>query len=329
MDEILLISGFHNWMGGSLLTGDPSSGGKMLLFNKFRLSNKIKNRTRPYLFLAPAIVLLTLLMLYPILVVIKYSVMDNVIMNKNPQFVGLSNYKQVLSDGIFRLSLGNTLYFSVMSVIFHMIVGLFFALLLDAKVVNPVVKSLMRVFYILPWVFTATIIAIIWRLLLDPSGVVNYVLGVLHITERNIPWFSSTKFALHALTFVNIWAGYPFYMVSILAGLQGIPKDYYEAATIDGANDIQQFWHITIPHLIPIIVSIAMLDFIWTMQVHPLVWMTTGGGPVHVTEVLSTYTYKLAFSTYKFSLASASGVIILVLSMGIAIFYIRNQKARD
>jgi multiple sugar transport system permease protein len=118
-------------------------------------------------------------------------------------------------------------------------------------------------------------------------------------------------------------------MVSLLAGLQGIPNDLYEAATIDGANEPQKFLHITIPQLMPIIISIAMLDFIWTMQVFTLVWMTTGGGPVHTTEVLGTYTYKLAFASFKFSLASASAVIILILSMSVAFFYVRHQRARD
>ena len=118
-------------------------------------------------------------------------------------------------------------------------------------------------------------------------------------------------------------------MVSLLAGLQGIPEELYEAATIDGANETQKFLHITVPRLSPVIISISMLDFIWTMQVFPLVWMTTGGGPIHATEMLGTYTYKLAFSTFKFSLASASAVIILALSLCVAFFYVRHQKATD
>ena len=181
----------------------------------------------------------------------------------------------------------------------------------------------------MPWMFTATIIAIIWRLLLNPSGIINYILATLNITSSNIEWLSSSKTAIHAVTFINIWAGYPFYMVSLLAGLQGVPGELYEAAVIDGANESQKFWHITIPHLLPIIISIAMLDFIWTMQVFPLVWMTTGGGPIHATEMLSTFTYKLAFTRYKFSLASASAVIVLLLSMSVALFYVSHQKARE
>jgi len=268
-------------------------------------------------------------MLVPIVTVVHNSLLNNVIVIKNPISVGLQNYKTVLADETFRISVGNTMYFTVMSVIFHLLVGLGFAMLLNAKVINPFVKSILRVFYIMPWVFTASILAIIWRLLLYPSGVINSLLQTLGIAGSNIEWFGSSQVALHALTFVNIWAGYPFYMVSLLAGLQGIPNDLYEAATIDGANEPQKFLHITIPQLMPIIISIAMLDFIWTMQVFTLVWMTTGGGPVHTTEVLGTYTYKLAFASFKFSLASASAVIILILSMSVAFFYVRHQRARD
>ena len=88
-------------------------------------------------------------------------------------------------------------------------------------------------------------------------------------------------------------------MVTLLAGLQGIPDELYEAANIDGANERQKLWHVTLPQLMPIIISISLLDFIWTMQVFPLVWMTTGGGPIHATEMMSIYTYKLAFSRFR------------------------------
>ena len=293
------------------------------------ISHRTKRTLTPYLYLVPTIVLLAILMLVPIIVVIRYSLLDNVIMNRNPVFVGLQNYKTVLTDEVFIISLKNTLYFTIMSVIFHLFLGLLFALMLNSRMVKPGIRSILRALYILPWMFTPVIIAIIWRMLLNPNGVINYLLQALKIIDSNIAWFSSFSLALPALTFVNIWAGYPFYMVSLLAGLQGIPETLYEAAVIDGANETQKFLYITIPQLLPIIISISMLDFIWTMQVFPLVWMTTGGGPGHATEMLSTYTYKLAFSTYKFSLASTNAVIILLLSMSVALFYFRHQKARE
>jgi multiple sugar transport system permease protein len=292
------------------------------------VSYRSKKRLAPYLYVLPATLLFLVLMLFPMLTVLRYSLMDGAIMKKDAAFVGLQNYGTVLSDSIFWQSVGHTLYFTVMSVIFHLAIGLALALLLNSQRIDPIVRSILRVLFILPWLFTAVIIAIIWRLLLDPNGVINSILLELHILDYKVEWFSSTRTAIHALTFANIWAGYPLYMVSLLAGLQGISKELYEAAGIDGANEWQKFRYVTIPQLMPIIISIALLDFIWTMQVFPLVWMTTGGGPIHSTEMLSTFTYKLAFSSYEFSLASASAIIILLMSMSVTYFYIKHQKAK-
>ena len=283
----------------------------------------------PYTYLSPTIILMVVLMLIPIVMVISYSMMNNVVMEKNPVLVYGENYATILTDKVFQQALFNTLYFTVVSVIFHFAIGLSFAMLLNTKLLKAFTTSLFRVVYVLPWVFTATIIAILWRLMLNPNGIVNYILNSAGIISTKIEWFSSKQVALHALTFLNVWSGYPFFMISLLAGLQGIPSDLYEAATIDGCNGFQRFKNITIPQLMPIIMSMAMLDVIWTMQQFPLVWLTTGGGPIHATEMLSTFTYKLAFSSYEFSLASTSAVIILLISMCIALFYVRNQKARD
>jgi multiple sugar transport system permease protein len=289
----------------------------------------VKKTATPYSYLLPTLILIAVLSLIPIVVVIRYSFLDNVIMTKNPVFVGTENYVKILTDPVFQLAVANTLIFTVMSVIAHLIIGMTFAMLLNTKLFSPAVVSIFRAIYVLPWVFTATIIAILWRLLLDPNGVINYFLasaGIVSI-DNQIAWLGSINTALAAVTFINIWSGYPFYMVSLLAGLQGIPNELFEAATIDGAGGIQTFKNITIPQLRPIILSIAMLDFIWTMQQFALIWMTTGGGPIHVTEMLSTFTYKLAFSSYQFSAASTGAVIILILSIFVVVFYVRNQKA--
>ncbi|MGO7200523.1 carbohydrate ABC transporter permease [Rhizobium ruizarguesonis] len=295
---------------------------------KARLRYSTLRKLVPYFYVSPATLLLVLLMLFPMVMVFKYSLMDGAIMKKDAAFAGVQNYLTIFENPVFWQSVVQTLYFTIMSVVFHLIIGLAFALLLNTNRVDPLIRSILRVLFILPWLFTAVIIAIIWRLLLDPNGVVNSVLMALHIINFKVEWFSSTRTAIHALTFANIWAGYPLYMVSLLAGLQGISKELYEAAGIDGANELQKFWYITIPQLMPIIISIALLDFIWTMQVFPLVWMTTGGGPIYSTEVLSTFTYKLAFSQYEFSLASASAMIILIISMSVTYFYIKHQQRR-
>jgi multiple sugar transport system permease protein len=290
---------------------------------------KVTKRLIPFAYLSPTLLLLTVLSLIPIGMVFYYSLMDNVIMNQNPVFVGIANYVDILMDKVWQQAIANTLFFTVVSVIFHLILGLSFALLLNTKLLGPTTKALFRVVYVLPWVFTASIIAILWRLMLNPNGVINYILISMGLASEPIEWLGSRQLALPAVTFINIWAGYPFYMVSLLAGLQGIPDELYEAGTIDGANGRQLFRYITIPQLRPIILSLAMLDFIWTMHQFTLIWMTTGGGPIRATEMLSTFTYKLAFSSYEFSMASTSAFVILLLSMFVAFFYVRQQRASD
>lgn len=290
---------------------------------------KSKKTFVPYGYLTPTMVLLMVLMVIPIVMVIGYSLMDNVIMKKNPQFVGFKHYSDILTSESFWNAVTNTLFFTGVSVIAHLIIGLAFAMMLNTGLLGPRTKALFRTIYVLPWLFTVAIIAVLWRLLLEPNGVVNYLLMATNLTGTQVEWLSQPETALFAVTFINIWSGYPFYMVSLLAGLQGIPADYYEAAQVDGAGAWQRFTSITLPQLKPIIISMALLDFIWTTQQFALIWMTTGGGPLGSTEMLSTFTYKLAFSKYQFGTASAAAVIVLAISMVLAFFYVRAQKARD
>lgn len=287
-----------------------------------------KNLT-PWAFLSPTVLLMLVLMLVPIVMVIVYSLKNNVIMTRKSELIGLGNYGEILTDPVFLKALMNTVIFTVTSVVAHLILGLTFAMMLNSPLLSNVTRAVFRVIYFLPWLFTVAVIAVLWRLILSPNGVLNYILQQWGLISEKVEWLSSPSTALIAVTFINIWAGYPFYMVSLLAGLQGIPKDLYEAARVDGATGRQQFFNVTIPQLRPIIISMAMLDVIWTSQQFALIWMTTGGGPGTSTEMLSTYTYKLAFSEYEFSLASTSAVIIFLLSMVLAFWYARHQKARD
>jgi multiple sugar transport system permease protein len=283
----------------------------------------------PFGYLSPTVILLLVLMVIPIVMVLSYSVMDNVIMKKNPQFVGFKHYIDILASDSFWGAASNTVFFTVVSVVAHLVLGLGFAMMLNSTLLGNRTKAIFRTIYVLPWLFTIAIIAVLWRLLLEPNGVINYLLMSSGMAGSQIEWLSSPETALFAVTFINIWSGYPFYMTSLLAGLQGIPTELYEAAEVDGANGWQRFMRITLPQLKPIIISMALLDVIWTTQQFALIWMTTGGGPLGTTEMLSTFTYKLAFSKYQFGTASAAAAIVLVISMVLAFFYVRAQKARD
>jgi multiple sugar transport system permease protein len=290
---------------------------------------KGKKLITPYLYLLPTIVLMCILLIVPIVMVIGYSFYDNVIINKNPVFVGMENYVKVLSDPVFFVAIKNTLFFVLISIVAHFLIGMLFAMLLNTRYLGVMTKGIFRVIYALPWMFTASVIAIVWRMMLNPNGVLNYLMTNAGIISEKIEWLASRDVALASVTLINIWSGYPFYMISILAGLQGISTDLYEASALDGANAVQTFFKITIPQLKPILISLLMLDFVWTLQQFALIWMTTGGGPVNATETISTYIYKQGFSKYQYSMASAGAVILLIVCTIIGIFYVRQQKAGD
>lgn len=262
----------------------------------------------------------------PICMVIRYSFLDKAVVSKTPSFVGIENYKELFADSAFWNATTNTIIFVAVSVIAHLVIGMVFAMLLNSKYFTTRTKTIARVIYILPWVFTASVVAILWKLMLQPSGIINYLLGFLPQITKNTEWLSNKDLALTVICFINIWCGYPFYMISILAGLQGISGDLYESAAIDGATMTKSFLHITIPQLKPILISIAMLDFIWTLQSFNVIWMLTGGGPVNSTETLSIYIYKLAFQKLDYSMAGTAATVLLVVCVIVAVFYVRQQK---
>jgi multiple sugar transport system permease protein len=288
----------------------------------------LARRVIPYGYLSPTVLLIVVLMVVPIVMVIGYSFQDNVIVQDNSVFAGFANYSKVLTDPDFLAAIKNTAIFISVSTVAHLVLGLAFAMMLNTQLLGGVAKAVFRIVYILPWLFTIAVIAVIWRLLLDPSGVLNYVLQTLGLVQEGVNWLGDPGSALWAVTFANIWSGYPFFMISLLAGLQGIPGDLYEAADVDGASPVQKFLHVTLPQLRPVIISMAVLDLIWTSQQFALIWMMTGGGPLNATEMLSTFTYKQAFSEYEFATASAAAVVVLLLTMVLAFFYVRQQRER-
>ncbi len=283
-------------------------------------------KTAPYRYLAPTLILMIVFLVVPICMVVGYSLVDKAVVSSNPKFVGLANYVELFKDSKFWNATSNTVIFVLVSVVAHIVIGMIFAQLLNSNYFSYTTKTIARVIYILPWVFTASVVAILWKLMLQPSGIVNYLLSFCDSISRNSEWLSNKDIALAVVCFINIWCGYPFYMVSILAGLQGVPTDLYESAAIDGANSTLSFFHITVPQLKPILISIAMLDFIWTLQSFNVVWMLTGGGPINATEMLSIYIYKLTFQKLDYSMASTTATVLLLVCVIVAVFYVKQQK---
>lgn len=293
--------------------------------NKSFMSNKLKMQLKPWLFLAPAIIILGAVILYPVFKVFQYSVVENMIYTDTPAFIGLENYKAVLTDSRFISMLKFTPLFVLGSVALHIVIGLFFAVKLNSDI-NPHVLSAFRVLFVLPWVFTAAVVAVVWQLMLSTQGVVNELLTMASGSRVLIEWLGTPTTAVLSLLFINAWRGYPTCMVSFLAGLQNIPQEMYEAADVDGASKFRQFFSLTLPQLKPVIWSVGVLDGIWTMNLFPLIWLTTGGGPFSATESIATLTYRLSFVEFQFGQASALAVIGLCITMIGIVFYMRSQK---
>ena len=290
-----------------------------------RLKSPLRGRLEPYLYVLPATLLIASLMVVPIAIVVRYSLLEESVTADDAPFAGLSNYFAVLSDTEFQQSVANTLVFVVVSVLAHLLIGLGFASMLNSPLLHRVPLAIFRGIFLLPWVFTAAVVAVLWRLLLDPDGVINFLLTTVGL-PGDTAWLGDTATALGAVTFMNIWAGYPFFMVSLLAGMQTISPTLMEAARVDGAGVIRRFWSVTLPQMRGVIVSMTLLDMIWTSQQFALIWIATGGGPLNSTSVLSTYTYKLAFSSYEFSEAAASAVLVLLISLILAVLYVRHDR---
>ena len=289
---------------------------------------RLRKKAVPWLFLLPALLVMAAVIAFPIFKVIQYSFIDNIFLAEDMRFVGLSNYVKVLRDSRTGKMLLFTVVFTLGSVVLHSALGVLFAVLLNGRISSRAL-AFFRVLYVLPWIFTAAVVAITWQLILNPQGVANVLLSAAMGRKVMIEWLGKPVLAVFSLLLINAWRGYPTCMVSFLAGLQNIPVSLYEAAEVDGAGKVRQFFSITLPQLRPIICSMAILDGIWTMNLFPLIWLTTGGGPLGTTETIATLTYRMSFVEYEFGRSSALAVIgLLITTVGI-VFYMKLQKQVD
>ena len=289
---------------------------------------RLRKKAVPWLFLLPALLVMAAVIAFPIFKVIQYSFIDNIFLAEDMRFVGLSNYVKVLQDSRTGKMLLFTVVFTLGSVVLHSALGVLFAVLLNGRISSRAL-AFFRVLYVLPWIFTAAVVAITWQLILNPQGVANVLLSAAMGRKVMVEWLGKPVLAVFSLLLINAWRGYPTCMVSFLAGLQNIPVSLYEAAEVDGAGKVRQFFSITLPQLRPIICSMAILDGIWTMNLFPLIWLTTGGGPLGTTETIATLTYRMSFVEYEFGRSSALAVIgLLITTVGI-VFYMKLQKQVD
>lgn len=239
-------------------------------------------------------------------------------------FVGFGNYARVLGDEAFWHSLQVSLVFTATCVALHMLLGLLLALLLNELVRF---RTALRIAFLTPWMVAPAVGATIWLWLLEPQfGVVNYLLQVAGIVDQPVAWLGTPGTALASVIAVDVWRGVPFVMLLLLAGLQTIPQEQYEAAAIDGANAWQRFRYVTWPNLRYLVVVASTLDIINVIRHYDIIGVMTGGGPAGGTEVLPALLYNTAFRANRFGEAAAIGVALLLLVLAFAVFYVRLTR---
>jgi ABC-type sugar transport system permease subunit len=279
-----------------------------------------------YLFILPAVALLLLIILYPILKSVQLSFLNASFVRRNPEFIGFRNYSKAFHNAIFWKVVRNSIIWTIVVVGFQFFFGLSFALFLN-KIVF--IRTLIRSLILIPWVIPGVIVGIIWKLMYNPQiGLVNSLLMKLGIINDYVAFLASEKTALISVIIVAIWKGFPFSVVVYLAALQSVREDLIEAALMDGANPLQRLIHIIIPEISKIIRIILLLTTIWTFNYFDIIYAMTDGGPSKATQIFPLEIYDQAFKQFKFSYGAAIAVIALVGILIISMFYVRELKKR-
>jgi multiple sugar transport system permease protein len=291
-----------------------------------RLSRTL-NRATPYLFLAPAAIILIVALLYPIGYLSVASFFDWRMGTPfaASTFNGIDNYLWILGDPNFRESFAVTMTFAFTVVVLEMFVGVGLALMLERPIRG---MSVFRTIFILPMMIAPIVVGLIWRYMYNPQfGILNKTLKTWGLAS--IPWLSSPDWALPSVIIADIWQWTPFIFILSLAALQSLSKSALEAARIDGASEWQQIIHIKLPLMMPVLVVAALLRMIDAFKVLEVIFIMTNGGPGLSTEILSLQIYKTAFVSWELGRAAALSNFLLAIVLIITIAMFLYTKVRD
>lgn len=273
-------------------------------------------KIEPAFYIAPAFIVLTVVLLYPLGYAFWLSSHQWTLrtFKQGIPFIGIENYTALFSNPDFLNSIKITFTFVILAISFEFILGMALALLLNQEFKG---KWLFRSLIFLPMMCTNVVIGLMWRLLLNYQyGLVNYYLGQLGILP--IEWLSSPKVAMASVVLVDVWNTTSFVALMLLAGLQSLPDEPYEAAKIDGASAIQSFFYLTLPLLKPIILVALLWRFIDTFRIFDVIYLLTAGGPARVTETVSLYIYRYGFQSFNLGVAAAASFIMLLIMLVVA-----------
>lgn len=273
--------------------------------------------------LTPTLVVLLIMTAYPLVFTLVYSFTDYNLLRalKNPAtFIALKNYTDLLKDEYFQQAIWNTVKFTILAVIFEMLIGFLMALLVNSLRRG---QKAMRTLLLLPYLLPTVTVAMSWRMMLSPNyGIVNQVLTALNLPVYN--WFSDVKTAFGMLVVIDVWQSAPFVFLLLYAALQSVPASQYEAARIDGASSIKTLFYVTIPNIKNSLALCALLRTIDSFRLFNKVNLLTGGGPANSTATITQYLYNYGIKSLDFGFGSAGAIVMTVLVLILSSFYIKR-----
>lgn len=277
-----------------------------------------------YLMIAPALLILLLLVGYPIGISIATSLTDRRVGSPG-SFVGLANYVTLVHQPVFLRTLRNTGIYVSLAVTLKTVFGLMLALLLHRL---PLGRNFLRAVVLLPWVIPTSMSVLIWQWMFDPTfSVLNWILTRLGMSR--VPWLGTSFWAMFSVITVNVWRGIPFFAIAFGAGLTAIPQELYESASIDGAGSMTMFFKITLPLLIPVFNVVLLYSLVMTVADFDIVYILTRGGPFHSTHLLGTLAYQIGLAGARIGQGAAISLFIFPILMSSAFFALRAVISQE
>jgi len=284
-------------------------------------TSKLAQNIGIFLFLAPALILIGIYIIWPIIMSFNLSMFEWDGVSPQKIYIGLKNWKDLLHDSIFWHALGNNIKFIFLSIIIEMPIAILIAVLLDR---GGKKFDLFKSLFYLPMLMSSVAIGVLFKYIYDPSfGLLSGILSFLHLDFLNQDWLGDPNVAFYSVVAVICWQYIPFYMIFFIAALSNIPHELYEAAKIDGATQGQYFWKIELPLLSPSIKTACILSLIGSLKYFDLIYVMTEGGPSNATELMATYMYKNAFASFKMGYGStiASAMFIIITTAGVLAYF--------
>lgn len=280
-----------------------------------------------YALLFPAAALIVILVGYPFVRALWLSFHRKLLGKVEAPWIGLENYQALLGDRVFWLAVKNTFVFTAGSVALKLLIGLTIALILNEAL--PL-RNLWRSIILLPYAMPTLVSVLVWKWMFsDIGGVLDYLLNQTNIKDGPMLWLSDPGKAMGSVIAVNVWRGFPFFVITILAGLQGVPQDQYDAAMVDGAGVFARFRYVTLPSILPVIAVVTLFSTILTFNDFAIIWVLTRGGPGGATDVLSTLTYKVAIAGYELGKGVAVSVLMLPILVVLIVLLGRFVNRRE